>query len=278
MGDHQPAALGADLHVHSTFSDGQHEPAAVMAMAAEAGLLAVALTDHDTTDGLAAAAVAASRHGLRLIPGVEISSHCDRRDIHLLAWFIDPDHAGLRHALARLAGARERRLETMLKALSRAGAPVQETAVREQSGGHVPGRPHVAAALVAAGHAASVQTAFDRWIGLGRPGFVALERIPAGEAIALVRAAGGVAGLAHPGLAHAGRALPALARSGLAAVECDHPGHDPRQRRRWREAAQHLDLVATSGSDFHGSSHRHGAIGSECIDNATLAILEARRP
>ena len=248
-----------------------------MALAAAAGLSAVALTDHDTTGGFDDAAAAAAGLGLRFIPGVEISSHCGSRDIHLLAWFVDPDHAGLRHALTRLAGARERRLQAMLKALSRAGAPVQGPAVWAESGGHVPGRPHVAAALVAAGHAASVQSAFDRWIGHGRPGFVALERIPAVETIALVRAAGGVAGLAHPGLAHAGRALPALVRSGLAAVECDHPGHDPGQRRQWRAAAQHLGLVATSGSDFHGHSGRHGLIGSESLDGATLAALEACR-
>ncbi|MCZ6833846.1 MAG: PHP domain-containing protein [Acidobacteria bacterium] len=272
-----PEASGTDLHVHSTFSDGQHSPAAVMALAADAGLTAVALTDHDTTGGFGAAAAAASELGLRFIPGVEISSHSDGRDIHLLAWFVDPDHAGLRNALARLAAARERRLQAMLKALSLAGAPVQDTAVRKESDGHVPGRPHVAAALVRAGHADSVQAAFDGWIGQGRPGFVALERIPAAEVMALVRAAGGVTGLAHPGLAHAGRALPILARSGLAAVECDHPSHDPGQRRQWRETAQRLGLVATAGSDFHGSSRRHGLIGSESLDGATLAALEACR-
>lgn len=248
-----------------------------MDLAAGAGLSAVALTDHDTVGGCTEAAAAAASLGLRFIPGVEISSHCDGRDVHLLAWFIDPAHAGLGQALARLAGARERRLQAMLKALALAGAPVTETAVREEAGGHVPGRPHVAAALVAAGHATSVQSAFDRWIGQRRPGFMALERIPAEEAITVVRAAGGVAGLAHPGLAQAGRALPALAKAGLTAVECDHPGHDAGQRRHWREAAQSLGLVATSGSDFHGSSGRHGFIGSESLDDTTLATLESRR-
>jgi len=270
--------VGTDLHVHSTCSDGQHEPAAVMALAAAAGLEAVALTDHDTVAGVGAAAAAAAAHGLRFIPGVEISSHAAGRDIHLLGPFVDPDHAGLRQALARLAGARERRLAAMLKALARAGVPVTAAAVWQEASHHVPGRPHVAAALVAAGHAASLQAAFDVWIGQGRPGFVALERIPAREAIATVKAAGGVAGLAHPGLARAGQTLPALAREGLAAVECDHPGHDPGQRRQWRVAAQRLNLVATAGSDFHGGSERHGLIGSESLDAGALATLEARRP
>jgi len=250
----------------------------VLALAAGAGLAAVALTDHDTLAGLGPAAAAAAGHGLRLIPGVEISCVCQGRDIHLLGWFVDPDHAGLCHALERLAAARERRLEAMLKALALAGAPVAAGEVWRQANHHVPGRPHVATALVAAGHAASVQDAFDRWIGQGREGFVALERISAREAVALVRGAGGVAGLAHPGLARAGRTLSMLAREGLAAVECHHPGHDASQRRQWHAAARRLGLVATAGSDFHGHSQRHGLLGSETLDAGALAALEARRP
>ena len=269
---------GADLHVHTLSSDGLHTPAEVMAMAAAAGLTAVALTDHDTIDGLQAALTAARRHGLRLIPGMEISSCQGSQEIHLLAWHFDPDHGGLRQALNGLEEARRLRLNAMLKALAAAGAPISQQAVRDQTGGHVPGRPHVAAALIAAGHATSVQDAFDRWIGKGCRGFVPLQRMPAERAITLVKAAGGVTGLAHPGIARAGRAIPELVKLGLDALECDHPAHDAGRRRQMHQTAQRYGLVPTAGSDFHGDSQRHGQVGSERLITATLAALEARRP
>jgi predicted metal-dependent phosphoesterase TrpH len=267
----------ADLHMHSLFSDGLHSPGEVMAMAASSGLAAVALTDHDTMDGLEAAQTSAREHGLRLIPGIEISSCQGSQEIHLLAWHFDPDHGGLRQALDSLAAARQRRLDAMLKALAAAGAPVLHQAVLDRSGGHVPGRPHMAAALVAAGHATSVQDAFDRWIGKNCPGFVPLERLSAQRAITLVKAAGGVTGLAHPGLARAGKVIPQLARLGLDALECDHPAHDSGRRRQFHQTAARFDLVPTAGSDFHGDSQRHGQEGSERLSADTLQALEARR-
>lgn len=268
----------ADLHMHSLFSDGKHSPVQVMEMAASSGLAAVALTDHDTMDGLATALPAARRLGVRLIPGMEISSRQGSQELHLLAWHFDPDHGGLRQAMDSLASARRRRLEAMLKALTAAGAPILQQAVLDQSGGHVPGRPHMAAALVAAGHATSVQDAFDRWIGKNCPGFVPLERLSAQRAITLVKAAGGVTGLAHPGLARAGRAIPELVRLGLDALECDHPAHDAGRRRQFHQTASRYNLVPTAGSDFHGDSQRHGQVGSERIREDTLKALEDKRP
>ena len=268
----------ADLHMHSLFSDGKHAPAQVMEMAASSGLAAVALTDHDTMEGLAPALQAARRHGVRLIPGMEISSCQGSQELHLLAWHFDPDHGGLRQAMDSLASARRRRLEAMLKALAAAGAPILQQAVLDRSGGHVPGRPHMAAALVAAGHATSVQDAFDRWIGNNCPGFVPLERLSAQRAITLVKAAGGVTGLAHPGLARAGRVIPELVRLGLDALECDHPAHDTGRRRQFQQTASRYNLVPTAGSDFHGDSQRHGRVGSERSSEDTLKTLEARRP
>lgn len=268
----------ADLHLHTLSSDGLHTPAEVMDMAAAAGLRAVALTDHDTIDGLQAALPAARRHGLRLIPGMEISSRQGSQEIHLLAWHFDPAHRGLRQAMEGLEDARRVRLDAMLEALATAGAPVPRQAVRDQAGGHVPGRPHVAAALIAEGHATSVQDAFDRWIGTGCRGFVPLQRLPAERAIILIKAAGGVTGLAHPGVARAARAIPELVRLGLDALECDHPAHDAGRRRQMHQTAARYGLVPTAGSDFHGDSQRHGQVGSERLTAATLEALEARRP
>jgi predicted metal-dependent phosphoesterase TrpH len=267
-----------DLHSHSLCSDGHHAPEEVIRRAAAAGLGAVALTDHDNFDGLEAAAAEAAVRGLRLVPGIEISASCEGADVHLLGWFVDPAESGLRSTLSGLLEARERRLERMLQALSRAGAPVTEAAVRSRITGAAPGRPHVAAALVAAGHAVSVQDAFDRYLKRGRPGYVALARPDAAAAVALVRGAGGVAGLAHPGLGVADDTIRRLARAGLAGLEVDHPAHTNDRRVRYRAMARWLGLIPTAGSDFHGDTDRYHRMGAESMDEASLDALLRRRP
>jgi 3',5'-nucleoside bisphosphate phosphatase len=272
-----PRPGGADLHLHSHLSDGVHPPRAVMERSAAAGLSTVALTDHDSTEGLATANDAARRLGLRLIPGIELScAHEGHGGLHLLAWFIDPGHAGLGARLDRLLEARRERFGLILEALGRAGVHLDPDATRARAGGRAIGRPHIAAALVAAGFARHPQDAFDRWLKVGRPGFVRLERLAAAEAIDTVHAAGGVTGLAHPGLGVTDDVIEALARLGLAALEVDHPAHAAETRRHYRALAERLGLVATGGSDFH-DEERGEAVGSERVTDATLAALEARR-
>ncbi|HEX5503411.1 MAG TPA: PHP domain-containing protein, partial [Thermomicrobiales bacterium] len=167
-----PAAGPVDLHTHSTASDGSLTPARLVALAAERGLRVLALTDHDTTAGLAEAADAAARHGLRFVPGVELSAQVEAGEVHVLGYFIDPARPALRDALARFREGREGRARTIVANLAAAGAPVAYERVVELAGGATIGRPHVARALVAAGHAASVQDAFDRYLVRGRPGYV----------------------------------------------------------------------------------------------------------
>jgi predicted metal-dependent phosphoesterase TrpH len=269
---------GVDLHSHSLCSDGHHAPAEVIRRAAAAGLGTVALTDHDNFDGLEEAAAAAARDGIRLVPGIEISTTYEGGDVHLLGWFMDPAHRRLRETLAGLREARECRLDGMLRALSRAGAPVTEEAVRERIAGPAPGRPHVAAALVAAGHAASVQDAFDRWLKRGRPGYVPLARPDAAEAVDLLREAGGVAAVAHPGLGVPDATIQQLARAGLAGLEADHPAHAPDRRKKYRALARRLGLIPTAGSDFHGDADRYHRMGAEAMDEERLDALLRRRP
>jgi len=268
---------GVDLHSHSLHSDGHHAPAEVIRRAAAAGLGTVALTDHDNFDGLEEAATAAARDGVRLVPGIEISATFAGGDVHLLGWFADPTHRKLRETLAGLREARERRLDGMLRALEKTGAPVTEEAVRARITGSAPGRPHVAAALVAAGHAASVQDAFDRWLKRGRPGYVALTRPDAAAAVALLREAGGVAGLAHPGLGVPDTTIQLLARAGLAGLEADHPAHAPERRKKYRALARRLGLIPTAGSDFHGDGDRYHRMGAEAMDENRLDALLGRR-
>ncbi|MFQ5719449.1 MAG: PHP domain-containing protein [Acidobacteriota bacterium] len=277
MGDRIVATGGFDLHMHSHHSDGLRGPADLAARVAAAGLEGFALTDHDTAAGLGAAAAAAGEAGLRFVPGIEISSAHDGSDLHLLGWFIDPAHVPLQQALVGMADARERRLEQMLAALSRAGAAITDADVRRHATGAVVGRPHMAAALVDAGLATTVQDAFDRWLNRGRPGFVALERIQATEAIALIRAAGGITAVAHPGLGVEDTTIRQLAAAGLAAVEADHPRHSPGRRAHYHHLAASLDLLTTGGSDSHGRPRESAGPGSDRTPAAVVDRLAARR-
>ena len=269
---------GFDLHLHSRHSDGLFRPSQVAERAATARLDGFALTDHDSGAGLQEGEESARRLGLRFVPGIEISCRHQGADLHLLGWFMDPDHPRFRPALDKMAAARERRLERMLAALGRAGAALTRADVRRQTTGAIVGRPHIAAALVAAGHASGVQNAFDRWLKRGRPGFVPLERIAAPDAIALVREAGGVAALAHPGLDVPDEIVVSLASQGLAALEADHPGHSAAHREHYRRLAAQHGLLATGGSDFHGSAGNHAAAGAERTPAAVVARLEALCP
>ena len=268
---------GFDLHLHTRHSDGLLTPDEVVERAAAAQLEGLALTDHDGGAGLQEGAECARRLGLRFIPGIEISCRHDGVDLHLLGWFIDATHPPLARALSEMAAARERRLDDMLVALGRAGAPITRDDVRAQTTGAVVGRPHVAEALVVGGHAHDVQNAFDRWLKRGRPGFVPLERMTAVVAMALVRDAGGVTAVAHPGLGVPDAIITALAGEGLAALEADHPGHSNKQRAHYQRFATQQGLAATAGSDYHGRGRNHAAPGSKRTPPATVARLEALR-
>ena len=187
-----------DLHTHSTASDGLLTPAQLVALAVERGLRVLALTDHDTVAGVAEAAAAAATSGLRFIPGVELSTHVDAGEVHMLGYFIDPADPALLDALAQFRDARAGRADAMVTRLTAAGAPITVARVLEFAAGGSIGRPHVARALVEAGHASSINDAFDRWLVRGRPGYVERFKLTPPDAVRLIRAAKGVPVLAHP--------------------------------------------------------------------------------
>ncbi|SDG69555.1 PHP domain-containing protein [Klenkia brasiliensis] len=254
-----------DLHTHSSVSDGTDTPAELVAAAAAAGLDVVALTDHDTTDGWAAAR-AACPPGLALVPGMELSCRwfpADDRPIsvHLLAYLFDPDAPALAAERARLRAERLTRGERMVTALAADGFPVSWDQVVARSGGGVVGRPHVARALVEAGVVGSVDEAFAGPLHHTSPYYVAKADTDVLEGIALVRAAGGVPVFAH-GLARSrGRvvgddALAAMAGAGLLGLEVDHPDHVDADRAHLRALAADLGLLATGSSDYHGTNKR----------------------
>jgi predicted metal-dependent phosphoesterase TrpH len=277
----QAAARGrhtgrADLHVHTTCSDGGYTPAQVVELARRSGLAAVAVTDHDTVAGLAPAQAAASGTGVEVVPGVEISAEYRGREFHLLGYFFSPDDAPLGAALERLRAGRTSRFWAMVERLRACGVSVNREELKGQTDGSALGRRHLAALLVRARRVGSVREAFARY--LGDHGRVALPkvRLPVGEALALVRGAGGVASWAHPSYHCHQEALAELRNLGLGAVEAEYPAAHPGRARELRAWAGALGLAVTGGSDCHGPDQPRRAIGTCGVTAEELETLRQR--
>jgi predicted metal-dependent phosphoesterase TrpH len=254
----------ADLHVHSSASDGTDPPAEVMRRAARAGLDAVALTDHDTVAGHAEAHRTLPGT-LTLVPGMELSCRLHGRSLHVLAYLFDPDDAELAAELSRIRDDRVLRARAMVRRLAELGAAVTWDQVAAIAGSAVVGRPHIARAMVASGVIAEPGEAFTTdWIGQGGRAYVGRYALDPVRAIGLVRDAGGVTVLAHPRVgreyALADEQIARLAAAGLAGVEVFHPDQSDSERAALLALANDLGLVATGGSDDHGSltGHRIG--------------------
>ena len=270
-----------DLHCHSTASDGLLSPAAVVRTAAEAGLSAIALTDHDTTAGLPEAQAEGARLGVRVVGGCEFSVGVEWGEMHLLGYFIPHDDPQIETFLTGARADRDRRAHEMVSRLVGLGLVLRfEDVAREAAGGAI-GRPHVARALKAAGHVKTVQQAFDRYIGRGRPAFVD-KRLPTLRALAdLVHAKGGLVSAAHLKSLGTLANLAALQADGLDAVETRHPSHDGDAVATLTDAALSLGLARTGGSDWHGEVDAigtHARLGSQNVPDEWLVELEARRP
>jgi predicted metal-dependent phosphoesterase TrpH len=265
-----------DLHTHSTASDGTTPPAELPRLAAEAGLTAIALTDHDTFAGLAAATAAAA--DVEVVPGVEISCRLDDAEVHLLGLFAGPGHEPLDAELELIRTDRDRRGVRMVERCRELGAPITLAQVRAIAGGAPLGRPHIAAALAAVG----VADAFTPdWIADGGRADVPKHVLSAVDAVALVRAAGGVAVLAHPRSVKrrasvSDTQLAALGEAGLSGIEADHPEQPPEVRDRLREVAADLGLLATGSSDFHGG-RKPVRLGDSTTSPEVFAALRSLR-
>jgi predicted metal-dependent phosphoesterase TrpH len=265
---------GCDLHAHTTASDGVLAPADLLDLARRVGLEAVGVTDHDTLDGLAEAEAAGARLGVRVVPGVEVNTQEGGREVHVLGYFCGGGDA-LRGVFDGQRRSRAERMARMVERLRRRGLPVTLEAVEREARGAVLCRPHLARVLVAAGCAASEAEAFARYLRRGAPGYVPRPRLAPAEAVAAIRADGGVAVLAHPGLIGDDGVLERLVPAGLGGVEAYHSDHTPEQARRYAEAAARHGLVATGGSDFHGTG-RHGELGDVRVGPEVVRALEER--
>jgi predicted metal-dependent phosphoesterase TrpH len=252
-----------DLHVHSNASDGTDDPAEVVRRARLAGLDVLALTDHDTQAGIAAARAALSAgDDLTLVPGMELSCLLDGRSVHLLGYLFDPDDAALTAETDQIRDDRAYRARAMVARARELGADVTWDQVAAIAGDAVIGRPHIARALAAAGAVETPADAFTAdWIADDGRAYIARYAVDIARGISLIRAAGGVPVLAHPrspGYEISDEVIGRLAHAGLCGIEVFHPDHDPAERVRLAALAQSLGLVATGGSDDHGSFNNHG--------------------
>ena len=261
--------------MHSTASDGSRSPADVVRAAKAAGLVAIALTDHDSVAGLAEAQVAGAECGVRIVNGVELSAVEGDAETHLLGLHLQNVHL-LDAELRGLREMRERRGQQIVDKLVGLGVQITFDDVLVQAGGGAVGRPHVARALVEDGWATDTRDAFDRYLGAGRPAYVAKEQLGMADAIAMIHAAGGLAVLAHPGGAGTCERLTALRASGLDGVEVKHPGHSPSDTARLRTLTGQLGMVASGGSDWHGAAEGSRTIGMMQVPVEWLGLQDVR--
>lgn len=268
-----------DLHSHSNASDGTEAPTEVVRRAGEAGLDVLALTDHDTTDGLLAAA-AALPAGLTLVPGMELSCRREGMSIHMLAYLFDPGEQELAAECQRIRDGREHRGRKMVDRLIELGVPLTWEQVEALADGGVVGRPHIARAMTAAGVIAELAQAFtSEWIAPGGRAYVSRYALDPVRAVRLVTAAGGVAVLAHSKAIKRGRVVPGewiaeIAAAGLFGLEVDHVDHDLADRDHLRKLAADLDLTMTGSSDDHGELTGH-RLGRETTTPAVYEQLVA---
>jgi 3',5'-nucleoside bisphosphate phosphatase len=276
-----------DLHLHTTASDGKLSPAELVARAAAARLTTISVTDHDTVAAVAEATGHAQAAGLRVVSGIEITAVDDGRDVHMLGYFFDPADVPLLALLEGQRALRVARVREIGARLAALGLPVDVESVLAGAAarpGSSVGRPQVARELVRAGHVASVQEAFDRWLAAGRPGFMPRTGPSPAAIVDAIHGAGGVASMAHPGVTKRDELIGPLVDRGLDAIEVYHSDHAPEDVEHYAGLARRYGTLVSGGSDFHGEDPaqvsayrgRRATLGVVTLPPEALAALEAR--
>lgn len=263
-----------DLQTHSTASDGALSPTAVVEAARSADLYAIALTDHDTVDGVAEATRAGAALGVRIVPGVELSTHFGDDELHLLGLHLSNTDT-MQSALKEFQNGRVHRAEEIVGLLNRLSIPVTVDAVLREAGEGAVGRPHVARAMVAGGWVKDFREAFDKWLGWGRPAYVDKPRFDVADGIALVHAAGGLAVWAHPGEDATVARVDTLAAVGLDGVEVLHPSHPPYLSQKLFKLVEDAGLLPSGGSDWHGTHEGPRRLGGQLVPKVWLDWQDA---
>ncbi|MBC7264507.1 MAG: PHP domain-containing protein [Chloroflexi bacterium] len=263
-----------DLHVHTTASDGRCRPAEIVSMAAQLGLAAVAITDHDTTVGLAEALDAGNSFGIEVIPGVELSTDLPEGEAHVLGYFVRPNDFAFQQTLHKLREARQDRAQGILRRLRKLGLPLEWEEVVAFAGDGSVGRPHIAQAMLTRGYVSTIQEAFALYIGRHGPAYVERFRLPPEQAVSMILEAGGLPVLAHP--ISITEWVPRLVSVGLVGLEVYYTGYSPMEIDLLIGLAERYSLVATGGSDFHGVEIMPEALlGS--VDVPYSAVIELRK-
>lgn len=271
-----------DLHTHTRASDGMNAPAENVGLAKKHGLAGLAVTDHDTVAGVKEALAEGERLGVLVVPGVEISTRAEGKDIHVLGYFLNVEDPVLLERLSGLRSTRDERNGLIIEKLRQLGIPITLEEViaglgRDLKPDESVGRPHIADALVRKGFAVDLRDAFDRYLGEGKPGYASLPRIAPEAAMDWIRDAGGVPVLAHPGLYGDDELVKEVIDRGRpAGLEVFHSDHGPEEERRYLSLAEHYGLIPTGGSDYHGVRQGkvfHGELGSRFVSGDVIEQL-----
>jgi len=267
-----------DLHLHTTFSDGTYSPEELAAEARRFGFVAVALTDHDTVEGCPRMQAACASAGIEFIPATELTAEITRIELHMLGYFLDPESPVLLRQMQRFQEGRQQRIREIVARLQKLRVPIEEADVFALANCKSPGRPHVARVLIERKVCASLDEAFERFLKKNRPAWVPKEKISAQQALELIHAAGGLAVVAHPGLARTEEALPDLIEAGIDGIECFHTKHSPAASEYYVSLAEQHNLLVTGGSDCHGMNKGKPLIGSIKLPYEYVRQLKQRLP
>lgn len=269
--------MGADLHLHTTASDGSVRPAQIVQLALQAGLDAIAITDHDTFDGIEQAKAQSS--GLQIIPGIELSCDINGIDVHILAYWLDYKAKWLNDELERLRKGRYERAQKIVQKLNENGFDIEFDDILNIAGDAALGRSHVARVMLQKGFVDNIQEAFDRYLGKDSPCYVSKPARDPDDIFKLVTKAGGVTSLAHPASAGIDEFIPDLIKKGLTGIEVYHPDHSPDQVKFYEDICRQYNVVPTAGSDFHAHKSKRGTrIGTYKVDMAQVERLKERLP
>jgi predicted metal-dependent phosphoesterase TrpH len=267
-----------DLHTHSTASDGIYSPTELLSHAHEAGLKVMALTDHDSTNGLDEAQEAARQYDIDLLPGIELNTDFSGGEVHVLGYFLEHKRPAFQHILQSLRNAREHRGQRMVEQLNEAGIHITWERVREIAQGSV-GRPHVARALLEAGYVQSIPEAFEKYIGNGQVGYVPRYKLAPIDAVRLIASANGLPVVAHPydhpGIARLQEWLPDLCKAGLVGLETYYGYYSTEQETTLLQLAKIYGLIPTGGSDFHGPGIHPTPLGGRYVPYEAVERLKA---
>jgi hypothetical protein len=266
----------ADLHVHTTFSDSTLSPEEVVTQCVAAGIGTVAITDHDSTKGVAAAREAGQQAGVRVVPGVEMTAYEGDLEIHIVGLFVNPEHRAFRELTEQTRRARHERVFTMVDLLKEEGLDITPEAVLDIAGAGAPGRPHVAQALLKRGQVSSIAEAFDSYIGNDGPAYVPKHVLAPAEAAEVIHQAGGVSIIAHPGTGVPDELVRRMIQDGVHGLEAYHPLHSHANVSHYLAMADGLGALVSGGSDSHGGVREGTRIGAVLLDDERVEQIESR--